>query len=102
MSVARRSRGFESLGSTGADSLGLSATRAKDLELQAAWRQVAGPAIAHRARAVALKRGVLELSIAGPAWRKVIEDLLPELGARFARHHPRLGVTRFRLTETPD
>ena len=76
--------------------------RAKDLELQAAWRHVAGPAIAHRAKALALRRGVLELSIAGTAWRKVIEDMLPELGARFRRHHPGLGVARFRLTDGPD
>jgi hypothetical protein len=102
MNGVRRSRGFEPLGSTGVTNLGLSATRAKDLALQAAWRQVAGPAIAHRAKATALRRGVLELSIAGPAWRKVIEDMLPDLGARFTRHHPALGVTRFRLTDGPD
>ena len=102
MKSPRRSCGFEPLGSTGASSLGLSATRAKDLELQAAWRHVAGPAIARRAKAMTLRRGVLELSIAGPAWRKVLEDMLPELGARFARHHPALGVTRFRLTDRLD
>jgi hypothetical protein len=50
---------------------------------------------------VAVRRGVLELSIAEPAWRRAIENLLPELGARFARHHPALGVTRFRLTDAP-
>jgi len=58
--------------------------------------------MARRASAVALRRGVLELSIAGPAWRRVLENLLPELGARFARHHPELGVTRFRLADGPD
>jgi len=102
MNGLRRSRGFEPLGSTGARALGLSASRAKDLELQAAWRQVAGPAIVRRAKALSLRRGVLSLSIAGPAWRKVLEDLLPELGARFSRHHPELGVTRFRLTDGPE
>ena len=102
MNSARRSRGFEPVGSPGARALGLSATRAKDLELQAAWRHVAGPAIARRAAVVALRRGVLELSIAGPAWRRVIENLLPELGARFSRHHPALGVTRFRLADAED
>ena len=101
MTVLRRSRGFEPLGSAGVRSLGLSAARAKDLELQAAWRHVAGPAIARRAKAVALRRGVLTLSISEPAWRKVLEGLLPELGARFARHHPALGVTRFQLTDGP-
>jgi len=102
MNGARRSRGFELLGSAGAHALGLSGARAKDLELQAAWRHVAGPAIVRRASAVALRRGVLELSIAGPGWRRVLENLLPELGARFARHYPTLGVTRFRLTEAQD
>ncbi len=102
MAILRRSRGFEPLGSTGVRSLGLSGARAKDLELQAAWRHVAGPAIARRAKAVAVKRGVLVLAIAEPAWRKVLEDLLPELGARFARHHPALGVTRFQLTDSPN
>jgi len=102
MNSLRRSRGFEPLGATGARALGLSASRAKDLELQAAWRQVAGPAIARRAEALALRRGVLDLSISGVAWRKVIENMLPKLGARFARHHPALGVTRFRLLDGPD
>ena len=102
MKGARRSRGFEPLGSIGAEALGLSRTRAKDLELQAAWRHVAGPAIARRASVVALRRGVLELAVAEPAWRRALLNLLPELGARFARHHPALGVTRFRLMDAPD
>lgn len=102
MNGLRRSRGFEPLGATGVRALGLSATRAKELELQAAWRQVAGPAMARRAKALGLRRGVLELSIAGPAWRRVLENMLPELGARFTRHHPALGVTRFRLTDGQD
>jgi len=97
MSGARRSRGFEPLGATGANALGLSATRTRDLELQAAWRRVAGPAIARRAPAIAVRRGVLELQVAEPAWRRALEHLLPELGARLAREHPALGVTRFRL-----
>lgn len=90
------------MGATGVRALGLSATRAKDLELQAAWRQVAGPAMARRATVLGLRRGVLELSVAGPAWRRVLENMLPELGARFTRHHPALGVTRFRLTDGQD
>jgi len=102
MNGSRRLRGFEPLGAVDARALGLSAARAKDLELQAAWRHVAGAAIARRAEAVALRRGVLELSIAGPAWRRALENMLPELGARFARHHPALGVTRFHLTEAND
>jgi hypothetical protein len=101
MKDSRRSRGFEPLGATGAHALGLSRTRAKDLELQVAWRRVAGPALARRASVVALRRGVLELEIAEPEWRRVLENLFPELGARFARQHPALGVTRFRLIDAP-
>src|SRR5260221_12372821 len=101
MSGARRSRGFEPLGASGARAVGPSATRTKDLELQAAWRHVAGPAIARRASAVAVRRGVLELQVASRAWRRAIEHLLPELGARLSRHHPGLGVTRFRLVDAP-
>lgn len=101
MSDPRRLGGFERLGVTGVKALGLSATRAKELELQAAWRHVAGPVIARRAPALAVRRGVLELSIAEPAWRRAIEHLLPELGAKLSRHHPALGVTRFRLVDAP-
>lgn len=101
MDGRRRARGFEPLGSPGVRTLGLSVARAKDLELQAAWRHVAGAAIVRRAKATALRRGVLELSVAEPAWRRVIENLLPELGARFSRHYPELGVKRFRLSDAP-
>ena len=97
----RRSSGFEPLGATGVRALGLSAARTKDLELHAAWHRVAGPVLAARARATAVRRGVLELSVTDPRWRRAIEHLLPELGARLAREHPGLGVTRFRLVDAP-
>jgi len=99
MNGPRRSKGFEPLGASGASALGLSAARTRDLELQAAWRHVAGPAISRRAPAIALRRGVLELHVAEPAWRRALEHLLPELGARLSREHPALGVTRFRLVD---
>jgi len=86
------------LGASGAQALGLSSTRAKDLELRAAWLHVAGPAVARRATVVGLRRGVLELRVAEESWRRALQNLLPELGARFSRHHADLGVTRFRLT----
>ena len=85
------------MGASGARALGLPATRAKDLELRAAWLNVAGPAVARRASVVSLKRGVLELRLDDESWRRPLEDLLPELGARFSRHHANLGVTRFHL-----
>ena len=101
MNDLRRLRGFEPLGATGAHALGLSRTRAKELELQVAWRHVAGTALARRASVLALRRGVLTLSIDEPEWRRVLENLFPELGARFARHHKGLGVTRFRVVDAP-
>lgn len=98
MEIDRRARGFEPLGSTGAGALGLSSSRTRDLSLRAAWLNVAGSAVARHASVVALRRGVLELDVPDPAWRRALERLLPELGARFSRHHPALGVVRFRLS----
>lgn len=86
------------MGASGARALGLTATRVKDLELRAAWLNVAGPAVARRASVVALKRGVLELRVDDASWQRALENLLPELGARFSRHHANLGVTKFRLS----
>jgi hypothetical protein len=100
MRSTRRSHGFEPLGASGAHGLGLSAARARSLELQAAWRHVAGAALAERAVALLVRRGVLELAVADPAWRRAVEHLLPELGARLAREHPDLGVTRFRFVDS--
>jgi hypothetical protein len=97
----RRSRGFEPLGSIGADALKLSASRVKDLELQAAWRKVAGAVLTQHAQVAGLRRGVLELHVADAGWRRAIERLLPELGARFSREHPALGVTRFKFVDRP-
>src|SRR5262245_35800571 len=99
MSDTRRSRGFEPIGSGAAKGLGLSASRTSELILQAAWRQVAGPVISRRAPAVRVQRGVLELSVEDAGWRRAIEHLLPELGAKLARDHGSLGVTRFRLLD---
>jgi Dna[CI] antecedent, DciA len=95
----RRARGLEPLSVLGARGLGLSHARARELELEAAWRRVAGESLARRARVVALRRGVLELAVDGKAWRKAVEQLLPELGARLAREHASLGITRFRLLD---
>ena len=92
MNGDRRSRGFEPLGATGARALGLSAVRVKDLELQSAWRHVAGPAlsapgagsgIAAR-RPHALHRG----GVVAPRRRR------PAPGARRAVRKPLPGVGR--------
>ena len=97
----RRARGFEPLGAAGVAALGLAAARARELELESAWRRVAGPSLARRTTIVALRRGVLEIRVQPGAWRRALERLLPDLGARLAREHPRLGVTRFRLVDSP-
>ena len=102
MSSPRRSIGFEPLGAAGVAALGLPQARARDLALETAWRRVAGPSVAHRATVVSLRRGVLEIAVAGAAWRQALERLLPELGARLSREHPALGVRKFRLVDAPD
>jgi hypothetical protein len=99
MAFTRRSTGFALLGAGVVGGLGLSTSRRNELILQAAWRQVAGPVISRRAPAIRVHRGVLELLVAEPAWRRAIEHLLPELGAKLAREHAALGVTRFRLID---
>lgn len=97
----RRARGFERVGAPGAGALGLSVSRSRQLELESAWRRVAGPSLARRAQVVTLRRGVLELAVVDGPWRESLVRLLPELGARLAREHPQLGVSRFRLVDAP-
>jgi len=97
----RRARGFERVGAPGVGALGLSASRSRLLELEAAWRRVAGASLARRAYVVSLQKGVLEIAVAEGAWRESLARLLPEIGARLAREHPELGVSRFRLVDAP-
>jgi len=97
----RRARGFEPLGAAGVAALGLATSRARELELETAWRRVAGPSLARRARVIALRRGVLAIHVPPGPWQRALRRLIPELGARFAREYPRLGVARFRLVDSP-
>jgi Dna[CI] antecedent DciA-like protein len=101
MIADRRARGFERLGAGGVAALRLAAPRARQLAIEAAWRRVAGRSLAERATPIDLRRGILTLSVVDPTWRRAIQRLLPELGARFARDHAALGVTRFRIVDTP-
>jgi len=99
MDVERRSRGFERLGAAGARALGLSASRRRSLEIESAWRRVAGPSIARRALVVGLERGALCVRVESADWRRALERLLPELSARLSRDFPSLGVTHVRIVD---
>ena len=101
MDVERRSRGFERLGAAGARALGLPAGRRRSLELESAWRRVAGPSIARRALVVGVTKGDLAIRVESADWRRALERLLPELAARLARDFPSLGVTHVRIVDAP-
>lgn len=89
--------GFERLGRLDVDNLGLPARQARDLLLEHTWQRVAGEAVARRARAVRVQRGVLEIEVTESAWAKNLKPLLPRLIGRLARVAPELGVKKFRL-----
>ena len=65
--------------------------------LAAAWRRVAGEAIARRARVAGIRRGVLEIAFDDERWREALKAAIPGLAARLARVCPGLGVRKFRL-----
>ncbi len=75
----------------------VSERRQRQLLLEIAWRNAAGEAVARRAAAVSVDRGVLLLEIADPRWAAAVRALLPVAAARLARLHPDLGVRRFRI-----
>jgi len=89
--------GFRAAGSFSAEAAGLPKTLTKKLELLRAWRAVAGPILADRARAVQILRGTLELEVADPAWARQVVPLLPAIAARLARAAPQLGIRKFRI-----
>lgn len=97
--VRRRGEGgFRGAGSFDAEAAGLPKPLAKKLELIRAWRSVAGPILADRARAVQIVRGVVELAVEDPAWARQVVPLLPLLAARLTRAAPTLGIRKFRVT----
>jgi hypothetical protein len=103
MQGGRRRRGFERAARIDvAQQLGLPAARARELMLHAAWRDVAGDALARRAPALRVVRGVLEIGIADERWLGTMKSLVPRLAGRLAAHHPELGVRRFRLCGARD
>lgn len=93
----RRNRGFERAGSFAPEELGLPARRSRELKLALAWAGVAGEAIARRAPAVRVRRGVLEVEAEDPGWAETIQEMMPELACRLAESHPELGIRNWRL-----
>lgn len=65
--------------------------------MAAAWRRVAGEAIASRTRATCIRRGVLEIVCDDERWLDALESAIPRLAARLARERPDLGVRKLRL-----
>jgi hypothetical protein len=96
--MSRRDEGpFVRAGRWDAAALGLPHTLSRRLELDYVWRRVAGPLLAAKARAVAVRGGVLELAVDDPTWTQPVIDLLPTLAARLAATRPSAGVRRFRV-----
>lgn len=93
----RSKRGWVGLGELPAAKLGLGSRRTRELVLGRAWREAAGEAIARRAPAERITRGVLVVRVPDGNWADTLIDLLPRLAARLAALHPELGVSRFRL-----
>jgi len=93
----RRRRGLERVDRGSLARGTLPAKRVRELMLAEAWRRVAGAALARRAVAQGVRRGVLELTIADPGWADALVSLIPSLAARLSRRYPDLGIRRFRL-----
>jgi len=97
MATMRRRRGFEQVGRLSTEELGLSRRRARELTLRVAWQQIAGEALARRAMALSIERGVLVIGIEDERWVETAKALIPRLVGRLAGSHPELGVRRCRL-----
>jgi predicted nucleic acid-binding Zn ribbon protein len=95
----RRADGFARLGVAGARGLGLPASRSRALEIESAWRRIAGASIAGHTRVIALRRGALEIEVPDLRWRAAVERFATELLARFAREAAPLGVDTIRIVD---
>jgi len=78
-------------------SAGLPAREARKLLVERAWSDAAGEGIARRARALDVKRGILEIEVTERAWARELAPLLPRIASRIARGFPELGVRKFRV-----
>ena len=97
---------FERVGSIPRSEMGLPASRARELQLAQAWREIAGEAVARRAPALRVRRGVLEVEVREELWRRTLRDVLPGLAGRLAARHPDLRIVRYRMisgvADTPE
>jgi hypothetical protein len=97
MAFFRQARGFERAGNLSPAKMGMPVARARTLSLLRAWKLIAGESLAQQVRAVEIKRGVLELEAADPAWRAAVEPLLPALTGRLVGEYPKLGAVKYRV-----
>jgi predicted nucleic acid-binding Zn ribbon protein len=97
VSVHRRRRGFERAGRLPPREFDLPRARARELVLATSWRRVAGEPIAKHARAVGVRRGVLEIAVDDERWLAMLRPLLAGLAARLSTLCPELRVRKFRL-----
>jgi len=97
MRSRRNERGFRKAGDLRADRLEMPAARARELRLATAWQAVAGEAIARRAPARGIRRGVLEVEVPDERWASTLRELIPRLAGRLSGAYPDLGVKKLRL-----
>lgn len=97
MAFFRKARGFERAGNLKPADMSMPVARARTLTLLRAWKLIAGESLAQQVRAVEIKRGVLELEAADPAWRAAVEPLLAALTGRLAGEYPKLRAVKYRL-----
>ena len=75
----------------------LSRRRRGQARLAAAWSRAAGAPLARRLRAVAVRRGVLEIEVLDARWEGIAETVAPDLAAQVAAAEPALGIRAFRI-----
>lgn len=99
MSYARRRQGFVPAADVDLERAGLPGRRARALRLTLAWERAAGSAVARRAAATCVRRGVLDVAVEQPRWAAALAPLLPRLASRLARLVPEFGIRRVRLVD---
>ena len=90
-------RPFRRIASGGLGALPIAPKLKREIELDWAWLDVAGEAVARRAPVRRVERGVLEIEAADASWEGALRRLMPQLAAKLAAAHPHLRVRRFRI-----